>query len=199
MKSLWIAVLCVVLAACQKVEPPLTAEERIKVDAELAIENAARAKTDPFAPQERDKNGEPMFYSVVPYGYNYTDAYIDSFKVNGAGGGNLEVSIPTGGGGGSVCCTSLYSGMPKGQEFVIKWARDRERWCQQTVKLNDPVPIGARYLEVHFYQDGHIEVFPSKEASFPRLKLERFDAGNRHETGNVINDEKFSTCKNVPK
>ena len=53
MKPLWIAVLCVMLAACQKVEPPLTAEERVTVEAELAIENAARAKIDPFAPQER--------------------------------------------------------------------------------------------------------------------------------------------------
>jgi hypothetical protein len=36
-------------------------------------------------------------------GFNYTDLYIDSFEVNGQGGGNLFVSSPTSGGGGGVC------------------------------------------------------------------------------------------------
>jgi Protein of unknown function (DUF3304) len=155
----------------------------------------AAAKASLFATQEFEKNGNPMRYSAVPYGYNYTDLYIDSFEVDGAGGGNLAVSTPTSPGGGSTCCTTLVSGLPKGTEFVIKWTRTRKRWCQQTVKLNDPVPPGARYLEVHFYQDGHIEVFPSREPSPPRLKLERFDRGQRHETSNVNNDGKFSRCK----
>lgn len=159
-------------------------------------EAKALAKTDPFAPQEFEADGSSRGYSVVVYGYNYTDLYIDSFEVNGAGGGNLAVSTETSPGGGHTCCATLYSGTPKGREFTIKWVRDDDRWCQQTVKLNDPVPPGARYLEVHFYQDGHIELLPSREASPPRLKLSRFNRLKRHETGNINNDEKFSNCKN---
>ncbi|MBC7993448.1 MAG: DUF3304 domain-containing protein [Rhizobacter sp.] len=143
---------------------------------------------------ERDSKGLPKSYSVVAYGYNYTDTYIDSFEVDGAGGGNLEVSDSAAGGGGHTCCALVTSGLPLGTEFTIKWTRDRKRWCEQTVKLVKPVPIEPRYLEVHFYPDGHIEMDVTQQASPPRLKLERFSRGERHETGNVNNDEKLSRC-----
>ncbi|MBC7993450.1 MAG: hypothetical protein H7Z15_09445, partial [Rhizobacter sp.] len=60
----------------------------------------ASAPAVPDVPVERDSKGLPKSYSVVAYGYNYTDTYIDSFEVDGAGGGNLEVSTPTAPGGG---------------------------------------------------------------------------------------------------
>ena len=159
---------------------------------------AAQTTTRPTAskaPTEREPDGMPKRYSVVPYGYNYTDTYIDSFEVNGSGGGNLEVSIPTAGGGKHACCMTLVSGLPLGTEFKIKWTRDRTRWCEQTVRLTKPVPIEPRYFEVHFYRDGHIEVEATREASAPRLVLDRFSRGERHETGNIENDEKFARCK----
>jgi Protein of unknown function (DUF3304) len=157
---------------------------------------ATPAASSPWDVQEYEKDGAtPRRYSVVPYGYNYTDLYIDSFEVDGAGGGNLAVSTPTSPGGGSTCCTTLVSGLPEGTEFVIKWTRDRQRWCSQTVKLTKPIPKETRYLEVHFYPDGKIEIEASKQSSPPRLKLERFSRGERKETGNVNNDEKFSRCK----
>jgi hypothetical protein len=146
-------------------------------------------------PVERQANGTPKRYSVVAYGYNYTDTYIDSFEVDGAGGGNLEVSIPTAGGGKHTCCTMLTSGLPLGTEFTIKWTRDRKRWCEQTVRLTKSVPTEPRYLEVHFYQDGHIEIEPTQQASPPRVKLDRFGRGERHKSGNINNDEKLSRCK----
>jgi hypothetical protein len=146
--------------------------------------------------QEYEKDGiTPRSYSVVNYGYNYTDTYIDSFEVDGAGGGNLAVSTPTSPGGGHTCCSTLVSGLPEGTEFVIKWSRNGERWCQQTVKLTKPIPKEPRYIEVHFYPDGKIEIEATREASPPRLKLERFSRGRRHETGNVNNDEKYSRCQ----
>ena len=146
-------------------------------------------------PTEREPDGMPKRYPVVAYGYNYTDTYIDSFEVNGAGGGNLEVSIPTAGGGGHTCCMTVFSGLPLGTEFKIKWTRDRNSWCEQTVRLTKPVPVEPRYFEVHFYPDGHIEVEATQRASDPRLKLERFSRGERHETANVNNDDKFARCK----
>ena len=157
----------------------------------------ATAQTAPVAslPMERDEQGRPKSYSVVAYGYNYTDTYIDSFEVDGAGGGNLEVSIPTAGGGKSACCALVTSGLPLGSLFNIKWTRDRKRWCQQDVPLTKPVPVEPRYLEVHFYPDGKIEIEATQRASAPRLKLERFSRGERHETDNANNDEKYSRCK----
>lgn len=59
----------------------------------------APSTNTPSVPVEREPDGMPRRYSVVPYGYNYTDFYIDSFEVNGAGGGNLEVGDWEGGGG----------------------------------------------------------------------------------------------------
>jgi hypothetical protein len=156
----------------------------------------AAAASDPWAVQEYEKDGiTPRSYSVVNYGYNYTDTYIDSFEVDGSGGGNLEVSIPDAGGGKHTCCSTLISGLPEGTAFVIKWSRNGERWCQQTVKLTKPIPKEPRYLEVHFYQDGKIEIEATQQSSPPRLKLERFSRGKRHETGNVNNDEKYSRCQ----
>jgi hypothetical protein len=164
------------------------------------IARAATAPTPPAAsaptvPTEREPDGMPKRYSVVPYGYNYTDAYIDSFEVDGAGGGNLAVSTPTSPGGGDTCCMTLVSGLPLGTEFKIKWTRDRKRWCEQTVQLTKPVPVEPRYFEVHFYVDGHIEVEATQRASEPRLKLDRVSYARRHETNNANNDDKFARCK----
>ena len=159
---------------------------------------AAPAASSPWDVQEYEKDGRtPRRYSVTNYGYNYTDLYIDSFEVDGAGGGNLEVSIPTAGGGKHTCCTTLVSGLPEGTEFVIKWTRriTQKRWCEQTVTLTKPIPKEPRYLEVHFYPDGKIEIEATQRASPPRLKLERFNSGERKESGNVNNDEKYSRCK----
>jgi hypothetical protein len=162
-----------------------------------ALAAAAQPAASTAAATEREPDGMPKRYSVVPYGYNYTDTYIDSFEVNGAGGGNLAVSTPTSPGGGDTCCMTLVSGLLLGTEFKIKWTRDRTRWCEQTVQLTKPVPIEPRYFEVHFYVDGHIEVEATQRASEPRLKLERFSRGERHETDNANNDEKFARCKDA--
>jgi hypothetical protein len=164
--------------------------------AEQRAMQAAATASSPWAAQEFEADGiTPKRYSVVAYGYNYTDLYIDSFEVDGAGGGNLEVSIPTAGGGKHTCCATLVSGLPEGTPFVIKWTRDRKRWCEQTVRLTRPIPREPKYLEVHFYPDGSIQVEASERASAPRLKLERFSYARRHETANANNDEKSSRCK----
>ena len=162
--------------------------------ASLPMASASATKSVDAVPMERDEHGRPKSYSVVAYGYNYTDTYIDSFEVDGAGGGNLEVSIPTAGGGGHTCCASVTSGLPLGTPFTIKWTRDRKRWCEQEVPLTQPIPSEPRYLEVHFYPDGKVEIQATQRASPPRLKLERYSRGERHQTDNVNNDEKFSRC-----
>ena len=160
-----------------------------------ATSRAASVATEAPVPMERDARGRLKSYSVAAYGYNYTDFYIDSFEVDGAGGGNLAVSTPTSPGGGHTCCASVTSGLPLGTLFKIKWTRDRKRWCEQEVPLTKPIPPEPRYLEVHFYQDGKIEIEATQRASPPRLKLESASYARRHETGNTNNDEKYSRCK----
>ena len=86
------------LAACQPSGVGDSEKKSAVVPQASSADGTAGA---PAMPQEFEADGiMPKRYSVVPYGYNYTDNYISSFSVNGAGGGNLEVSIPTAGGGG---------------------------------------------------------------------------------------------------
>ncbi len=132
-------------------------------------------------------------------GYNYTDQYIDSFTVNGHGGGNVFVSSPTSGGGGSVCCYTLYpAGKPT---LTIRWTASycsytttnrygetyrwrRGLWREAQVPLTDVRgPVTA--LEVHFYPDGHVEAAATPGYSPPRLKL---PATANHERPGVSND-----------
>lgn len=191
LQSVWgLVAAIVVLPACTPPLPPSQAAAGAAATSASASNAAAAA-----VPVERDAKGVPKSYSVVAYGYNYTDLYIDSFEVDGAGGGNLAVSSATAGGGKHTCCALVTSGLPLGTTFNIRWNRDGDRWCEQDVPLTQPVPSESRYLEVHFYPDGKVEIEATQKASSPRLKLERFDRGQRKESGNVNNDEKHSRCK----
>lgn len=136
-------------------------------------------------------------YNLTITGYNYTNTGISSFEVDGQGGGNINVSSPTSGGGGSVCCLIVRAPLRVPQPVTIKWSRDVETWCEQTVLLQPPLPEKPEYFEVHFYEDGHLEVAVTESASSPRLRLERRGPGRRHPNMNmnVINDSKFSRCK----
>jgi hypothetical protein len=133
--------------------------------------------------------------ALTIYGYNYTDLYIDSFSVNGQGGGDLAVSNHGGGGGGHVCCVGLNPRSKPPIPVTIKWRRDDSSiWCEQEVMLEGPIPPEPHYFEVHFYPDGHVEVGVTEHASLSRLDMERFNRLQRKETGNVVNDDKFAKC-----
>lgn len=123
-------------------------------------------------------------------GYNYTDMFIDSFTVDGAGGGNVFVSSPTTGGGGSVCCYSFNPSAPRPILLKIRWAtaycmehkanpyafgprfvdERKTLWKEASVPLSE-VSTPAMALEVHFYPDGHVEAAVTPGYSPPRLKL----------------------------
>ncbi|MBN8471406.1 DUF3304 domain-containing protein [Corallococcus exiguus] len=60
------------------------------------------------APRESSVLAKPI--SMEINGYNYTDLAIDSFEVNGQGGGDLSVSSTTSGGGKGTCCLGLSPG-----------------------------------------------------------------------------------------
>jgi hypothetical protein len=136
-------------------------------------------------------------HNLTVYGYNYTDTEIGSFEVNGQGGGNLEVSIPTAGGGKSACCTTVFTPLREPRPIKIKWSRDGDTWCEQEVVLKPPLPAKPEYFEVHFYRDGHIEVATTETDSPPRLQLERVHGNRRfkNDKQNINNDAKFARCK----
>jgi hypothetical protein len=129
-------------------------------------------------------DGERVNLTIT--GFNYTSRYIDEFSVNGQGGGNLYVSGPTSGGGGSVCCVSYVKGAAA-PRIIVRW---QSGGCMyrapgvmadgsthlahgffRELKLNVDarVPDKPAYLEVHFYPDGHVESAITESISSPRL------------------------------
>ena len=122
-------------------------------------------------------------------GYNYTNRSINDFTVDGASGGNLHVSSPNSGGGGSVCCSPYVVGAGA-RKVKIRWAADactydnrKDRtgqllyvvhyfYKEVTVDIAPNVPRVPRILEVHFYEDGHVEAAMTEIPSPPRLRLD---------------------------
>lgn len=120
-------------------------------------------------------------------GYNYTNRFIDSFTVtdedgNGAWGGNVFLSSPTSGGGGGTCCVMLDPNAKSPVRLRIDWTLDRvddstghtlapEIQKQAWVTVTPPFPADPKNFEVHFYQDGHVEVSVTHWPSPPRVSL----------------------------
>jgi len=121
-------------------------------------------------------------------GFNYTDRYIDSFEVDGQGGGNLDVSTPSAGGGKGTCCIGWRPGTPLPQKVHVKWAVGgcvqtltsstgyvhraiRHRFKEVEAELLGPIPPNPGYFETHFYPAGHVEVAVTAAVSSPRLSL----------------------------
>jgi hypothetical protein len=151
----------------------------------------------PSAAATSERHAAPPSYSLTIYGYNYTDTEIGSFEVDGHGGGNVPVSTTEAGGGSGVCCATAYSSQRAHHTITIKWTRDNVKWCEAEVTIDPNWPAKPEYLEVHFYQDGHIEAAVTEDSSPPRLKLQRLHGNSRHQdpAQNVVNDDKFGKCR----
>ena len=122
-------------------------------------------------------------------GYNYTNTYIDSYSVNGQGGGNLYISGPGSGGGGSVCCVSYTAG--RIHKVKVQWqvggclfdvGRDKSGemarqihhfYKEAEVIVDSKVPDNPHYFEVHIYPDDHVEAIVTENPSLPRLDLKK--------------------------
>ena len=155
---------------------------------QLAAQGLSRSEQGYAAPL-----GSPV--SLAINAFNYTDTYIDSFEVNHQGGGNIYVSSPTSGGGGTVCCVTWRPGTRLPKPIKVRWSRDNKRWCEMTVMLNGPVPANPTAIGVHFMPDGDIQVELSQGYPKLKLKLDSFNDGRRKETGNVVYDEQIASCK----
>lgn len=120
------------------------------------------------------------------HGYNYTDHYIDSYSVNGAGGGNLFVSDAGSGGGGGACCVRWTVGQRLPVKVRVRWEssacvyiknvdgedfeRAKQFFSEEDAWIKGPIPINPQYFETHLYPDGHVEVAITDNYSPPRLK-----------------------------
>ncbi|QAT84670.1 hypothetical protein EJ065_3103 [Corallococcus coralloides] len=151
------------------------------------------AAPPPTVPQQASALAKPV--SLEINGYNYTDLAIDSFEVNGQGGGDIEVSSIDSGGGKGTCCMGLSPGTRFPVELTLRWTRDRKRWCEKTVQLKGIGTANPRHLGVHFLPDGHIEVEVTEGYPDLKLKLDRVDAGRRKPTGNSVQDEQSARCR----
>ena len=126
--------------------------------------------------------------SLLIQGYNYTDDYINSFTVDGQGGGNLYVSGLTSGGGKSVCCASFSPGTPLPIKLKVRWvgaycmeyetnvfgrtsAYRKGLWQEAEALAVDLSQGKPRALEVHIFPDGHVEAAITQGYSRPRLVL----------------------------
>ena len=126
--------------------------------------------------------------SLTLTGYNYTDRYIDQFSVQGNEGGNLHVSSPSGGGGGSVCCIAFIAGV-KTWKVPVRWqtggctfntrrnsdGRLRSQihhiFKEVVVQVEPSFPQQPTYLEIHIYPGERVEASVTDKSSMPRLKL----------------------------
>ncbi|MET3449106.1 DUF3304 domain-containing protein [Ralstonia sp. 1138] len=127
-------------------------------------------------------------YTLAIIGYDYTDRAIPEFSVNGAGGGNINLSTPTSGGGGIVCCVVLSRATKTPFWVDVEYQLDElvsyetrktiepaSPYLTRKVEVTGPIPPDPKYLTVHFYPDGHIEaaIVGRFDSLDPRLKLER--------------------------
>jgi len=138
-----------------------------------------------------------MAKGLTIIGYNYTDTAITNFSVGRAGGGNIEVSSRAYSYGGGACCATIPRGVPLPISVEIGWQRDGtgdRPWCRQAVLLTGPIPEKANYFEVHFYQDGTVNVAITDYPSRPRVLLDRYSPAFRKPSGNINNDTRHARC-----
>ena len=124
------------------------------------------------------------------HGYNYTNRYIGSFEVDSVGGGNVYVSGPHSGGGGTTCCASYTKGAGP-WKAKVSWQIGACRYSEEVQKsgktvfelhkyyktvevdVNPRIPPDPKHLEVHFYPDGNVQVVLTEQESPPRLVLSK--------------------------
>lgn len=159
----------------------------------IAVASALSACQKNEWPPRPNVGGNVNSTGIVELGitaYNYTNQSIDIFSVDGQGGGNVHLSGPNGGGGGTVCCVS-YIKASQNPKVTVRWQTDACTYShksspgvtpisglhrffkEQEISIGGEIPAKPNYLEVHFYPHGHVEAAITENASRPRLILAR--------------------------
>ena len=116
---------------------------------------------------------KPVTLSMI--GYNYTGRYIDSYAVDGQGGGSGQET-----GSGVVCCLSFRpdSKLPftvkvewllaDKRDFVNnKWIAMPDEKRSAIATVTGPIPKEPSEFETHFLPDGSVRVFITDMRSDP--------------------------------
>lgn len=131
-----------------------------------------------------------QYFLLGLVGYNYTDRHISDYSVKSAGGGDIRLSSPTGGGSGISCCVRLAKNKITPFRVKVRWQHDgctylirddrtgkadkvRHYYYKEVeveVKRADSGTPG--YIETHFYPDGSVQVVTTDYFSDPHLALD---------------------------
>jgi hypothetical protein len=106
---------------------------------------------------------KPVTLSLIAY--NYTGRYIDSYAVDGQGGGSVQET-----GSGDVCCLSFRPDSKLPFTVKVEWVFGREEDDQRRITrpqekrsaiatVYGPIPKEPRQFETHFLPDGSVRVF----------------------------------------
>ena len=181
------------LCGCKPVSPNPNPQARVPA-------SAVGTESTPAAVDSLGKD-----YALGIMGYNYTNRYIDSFTVNGRGGGNVFISSPTTGGGKTACCFDWWSGNELPKKVRVVWVgayciltesnpktgetikSEAPIWRATEAFVKGPIPPNPTTLETHFYPDGHVEVAVTDQFSDPRLQLPRGE-DRFVRPGTIVND-----------
>lgn len=147
-----------------------------------ALSNFAFAQQPDLSPPE---NEAKTHYMMGILGYNYTNEPINQFSIDGQGGGDIHVSSPTSGGGGTVCCV-MFSKKPKWPiQVVVRWQSggcrvyDKDRryghnqyyFKEKLVNVERGKSAHPSDIAVHFYNDGTVRVILADGVEEPLLIL----------------------------
>ena len=162
----------------------------------MFILNPVFAQEPEFMPPE---NEQKTHYLLGIIGYNYTDRAIDRFSVNGQSGGDIGVSSPTSGGGGTVCCVLFPKTHKWPVQVLVRWqsggcrvwdkgrksGHNRYFYKEKIVNLENGTKTYPFYLEAHFFKNDEVRVRIVNDSEPPLLQLPEERAV----------DEYFSECR----
>jgi hypothetical protein len=173
--------------------------------ATLLLINAVFFMPRVSAEQLESKNNEYVTLDLI--GYNYTDRHINDYNVDGQGGGIIQLSSPTSGGSGIVCCVRLAMGRSTPIIVRVRWQVDGCTYLMKSeftgstqrishyfykeeyVEVPRPKGIKPSHFESHFYPDGSVAVRLTNDISLPLLSLRELRPDK----------SKFTKCKNDEK
>jgi len=148
------------------------------------IATSTRANPNALAAAASKPSGKRFDLTIA--GFNYTNRYIDEYRVNGQWGGNLNVSGPGSAGGGSACCIAYFDTGGK-KTVKVRWQSGacfyttkstissdtyqnlHSFFTEVEVQLDTSKARKPNYLEVHFYSDGTVKAVVTDATSGPAV------------------------------
>lgn len=147
--------------------------------------NLSHAQFPDYPDYRVPENAAGTHYMLGIIAYNYTDRYIDSFSIDGQGGGDVRLSTPTSGGSSTMCCVLLAKNPKWPMRVLVRWTvggckkyeKNRKysqiqySYKEEEIDVEHDLAIPASDIAVHFYEGGKVRVRLSDGWEAPLLKL----------------------------